>query len=247
VRELTSGIHTVFVRELGACLDTPIAPIVGAVFLVLSTTIFMNDFFLRGVVDMSAYFAALPLLLIPFIPAITMRLWAEERAQNTFELLLTLPLDALQVILGKYLAALCFYLLILAGSLPIVVMLVVLGTPDGGAIVASYLGAALLGAFFLAFGQLASALTRDQVVAFVLGTLIGFVFVVTGHETVVEVLDGIDPGAGLGTWLRESISVLPRYETFTSGLVTLADVVYFALMIALFLALNRAVVERSRR
>ena len=152
--ECLRGARIVFDRELESYFDSPIAYAYAAVFLVLSCTTFMNSFFLDGVVDMGPYFTALPFLLIPFVPAITMRAWAEERAQHTFELLMTLPLHSLQVVLGKYLAALCFYAIVLAGSLPIVLMLLFLGDPDLGRICASYLGALLLGAFFLSFGLL---------------------------------------------------------------------------------------------
>jgi len=206
----------------------------------------MNGFFLAAVADMSAYFELLPFLLIPFIPAITMRLWAEERAQHTFEFIMTLPLEPVQLVLGKYLAALAFYLLALLGTLPIVIMLFALGDPDPGRLLASYLGAALLGGFFLAFGACVSSLTRDQIVAFVLATLIGFIFVLSGHPKVVEVLDGLQPRLELGTWLYESVSVLPHYASFGRGVIGLADVVYFALLSGVFLWLNALALNRLR-
>jgi ABC-2 type transport system permease protein len=244
--EFAAGTRVVLGRELGAYFDSPIAYIYATVFLVLSCTTFMNSFFLDAVVDMSAYFQVLPFLLIPFIPAITMRAWAEERAQHTFELLMTLPLHSLQVVLGKYLAALCFYAIVLLGSLPIAVMLAWLGNPDGGQILSSYLGALLLGGFFLAFGLFASGLTRDQIVAFVLAALLGFVFVLSGHEKVVEVIDGLAPTWQMGTWLYESISVLPHYEAFGRGVISLADVLYFALMSGFFVWMNQITLQRSK-
>ena len=245
-RQFVRGTRIVFGRELEAYFDSPIAYIYAAVFLVLSCTTFMNSFFLDGIVDMSPYFEILPLLLIPFVPAITMRAWAEEHAQHTFELLMTLPLPSFQAVLGKYLAALCFYALVLAGSLPIVVMLVFLGEPDLGQIVASYLGALLLCALFLAFGLFASGLTRDQIVAFVLAVLCGFFFVLSGHEKVVEVLDGLTPAWQLGTWRYESISVLPHYRAFGRGVVALADLLYFALMSGFFIWMNQLSLHRSK-
>ncbi|MFT5089684.1 MAG: ABC-2 type transport system permease protein [Candidatus Latescibacterota bacterium] len=240
------GFRVVFSRELAAYFDSPIAYIYTAVFLVLSCTTFMNSFFLAAIVDMSAYFEVLPFLLIPFIPAITMRTWAEEHAQHTFEMLMTLPLHPLQVVLGKYAAALAFYSIVLMGSLPIVIMLVFLGQPDLGLIAANYLGAFLLGAFFLSFGLLASGMTRDQIVAFVLATLLGFVFVLSGHEKVVEVLDGLAPALQLGTWFYESVSVLPHYQVFGRGVVALADLVYFLLMSGFFVLMNYISLQRTR-
>jgi len=245
-RELVEGIRVVLGRELSAYFDSPIAYVYAAVFLVLSGTIFMNDFFLNAVLDMSAWFRVLPFLLIPFVPAITMRSWAEEHAQHTFELLMTLPLHSFQVVLGKYLAALCFYLLVLAGSLPIVAMLLCLGEPDLGLILASYLGAALLGGFFLSLGLFASGLTRNQVVAFVLASLLGFLAVMSGHEKVVEVLDGLAPSWQPGTLVWEYVSALPHYEAFGRGLVSLADVLFFSLLSGFFLWMNDLVLRHSR-
>ncbi|MDP6036953.1 MAG: ABC-2 transporter permease [Candidatus Latescibacteria bacterium] len=240
------GIGVIFYRELEAYFDAPIAYIYASVFLVLSCSTFMNAFFLNGVLEMAPYFEFLPFLLIPFIPAMTMRTWAEERAQHTFELLMTLPLQSLQIVLGKYFAALCFYLIVLSGTLPIVLMLLFLGSPDLGLIFSSYLGAFFLGAFFLSFGLFASGLTRDQIVAFVLGTLLGFVFVLSGHEKVVEILDGLAPAYQLGTFLYESLSIMPHYAAFTQGVVALPSLLYFALMSAFFIGMNDLSLKRSR-
>ena len=245
-RELVEGTRIVFARELEAYFDSPIAYIYATVFLVLSCTTFMNSFFLDAVVDMSPYFELLPFLLIPFVPAITMRSWAEERAQHTFELLMTLPLHFLQLVLGKYLAAVCFYMLVLLGTLPIVFMLIWLGDPDVGLILCNYLGALLLGAFFLAFGLFASALTRDQIVAFVLAGLLGFFFVLSGHDKVVEVVDGLWPASQLGTWLYESISVMPHYQAFGRGLIGLDHVLYFVLMSGFFIWMNQLTLQRAK-
>lgn len=246
MREYLNGIRTIFERELSAYFDAPIAYVVAGVFLVLAGLIFMNRFFLDAVIDMTPFFATLPYLLIPFIPAITMRGWAEERAQHTFELLMTLPLSSMQVVLGKFIAALAFYAVILLGTLPIVVMLLILGPPDPGPIVSGYVGAFCLGGLFLAFGLFASSLTRDQIVAFVIATLLGFLFVLSGHPTVVEVLDGLSPTLGLGSALESSISVLPRYEAYVRGFFGLADTLYFALMTLFFVWLNDVVLRRSR-
>ena len=243
---LASSAGTVFRRELGAYFDSTIAYVYASVFLGLSATIFMNSFFLNAVVDMRPYFDTLPFLLIPLIPAITMRSWAEERSQNTFELLMTLPLTPVQIVLGKYLASFCFYALVLCGSFPIVVMLSWLGEPDAGVILASYLGALFLGAFFLAFGQFVSSLTHDQIVAFVLGALLGFVFVFSGHDKVVEVVDGLAPNAQLGTWLYESISVMPHYEAFCRGVIGGGNVLYFALLSSFFVWMTALSLLRSK-
>jgi ABC-type transport system involved in multi-copper enzyme maturation permease subunit len=231
-------VRVVFRRETSAYFDSAIAYVYAAVFLLLAHGIFMNGFFLDSVLEMGEYFRALPFLLALFIPAITMRSWAEERSHGTFELIMTLPLRSFAVVLGKYLAALLFYVAVLAGSLVIVVMLVSLGQPDLGLIISSYLGALCLGAFFLALGIFISGLTREQIVAFVLATFACALFVLSGQEKVVEVLDGLTPAWQAGTWLYESVSVLPHYESFCRGIVSLADAAYFAVTSAFFLVLN---------
>lgn len=235
LREFAAGAGLVAGRELRAFFDSAIAYIYAAVFLVLSGTTFMNAFFLEGVVDMSPWFEVLPFLLIPFVPAITMRSWSEEHAQGTVELLLTLPLEPLQVVAGKYAAALLYFVVVVAGSLPIVVMLAWLGDPDLGLILSGYFGALLLGALFLASGQFLSSLTHNQIVAFVLAAMVAFLLVFSGHPQVVEILDGLAPAWQPGTWLAESVSCLPHYRAFAGGLVGLDHLLYFALLGAFFL------------
>lgn len=246
VRGLFRGVRVVSRREVGAYFDSSIAYVYAAVFLLLAHSVFMNSFFLESVLDMSEYFRALPFLLALFIPAITMRSWAEERAQGTFEIVMTLPLRSSEVVLGKYVAALIFYFTVLLGSLPIVIMLWCLGKPDLGLIVSSYLGAACLGALFLALGLFVSGLTREQIVAFVLGTFACALLVLSGQEKVVEVLDGLAPTWQAGTWLYESVSVLPRYESFCRGVISLADVTYFAVTSAFFLVMNEVTLRLAR-
>ena len=241
---MTAGILLVVRRELGAYFDSPIAYITAAVFLVLAGTSFMNSFFLQGVIDMTPFFDTLPFLLIPFVPALTMRAWSEEHAQGTVELLLTLPLKPLQVVLGKYSAALFYYGLILAGSLPIVAMLSWLGAPDLGLIFSGYVGAFLLGALFLAFGQFLSSLTHNQIVAFALAALLASMLVFSGHPSVVEVIDGLAPTWQPGTVLADAVSCLPHYEAFVGGLIGLDHLLYFLLLSAFFLWLTQVGLRR---
>ena len=205
-----SGVLCMAARELGSYFDGKIAYVYTIAFVVLANSIFMNEFFLTGTVDMTGFFDLMPLLLPIFLPAVTMRLWAEERKTRTLELLLTMPIRPVQAVLGKYLAALSLYGLFLAGSLPIVIMLYALGDPDGGLIVSGYLGLIGFGGVFLALGMAMSALSSDQIVAFVATTVVGFLFVLIGDDRVVAVLDGLDPALGLGTWLSTSRSACGR-------------------------------------
>lgn len=240
------GVRLIAGRELAAYFDSAIAYVFTVAFVVLANSIFMNEFFLAGNVDMSAFFDQLPLLLAFFLPAITMRLWAEERKQRTIEFLLTLPISPLQAILGKYMAALGLFGMFLLGSLPIPIMLAALGSPDVGLICSGYLGLFAFGAMFLAFGMFLSALSGDQIVAFVLSTILGFFFVLSGNDQVAAVLDGLFPAAGAGTFLYENVSALPHYDAFVRGLVELSSLVYFGLSSALFLWANSLVLERNR-
>jgi len=239
-------VSTVARRELKAYFDSPIAYVTASAFLILAGSVFMNSFFLNGIVDMGEFFRNLPILIVLFIPAITMRSWSEEYTRGTFEILMALPLRPYSIVLGKYLAALAFYSIIVAGSFPIVVMLYVLGTPNLGIVISSYFGSVLLGAFFLSLGCFLSGLTREQIVAYVLTAFVGAIFVLTGVSQVVEVLDGLVPSLQFGTWLYESVSVMPHYENLCRGLIGLGDMLYFGLMIGFFLVMNEMTLKLSR-
>ena len=245
-REWLAGVRLVAGRELSAYFDSAIAYVYTIGFVVLTNSIFMNEFFLTGTVDMTGFFDRMPLLLAVFVPAVTMRLWAEERRQRTIELLLTLPLTTAQAVLWKYLAAMALYGGFLAGSLPIVAMLLFLGHPDLGRIVGGYLGAASIGSLLISLGMLLSAVSGDQIVAFVLGAVASSALVLSGNEKVVAVLDGLAPGLGAGTLLYESVSVAPHYDAFVRGVVDLGAVVYFAGGSALFLWLGARLLRRNR-
>jgi len=240
-------VRVIFARELEAYFDSAIAYIFAVVFLVLTCGIFMNEFFLTSVAEMDAYFGLLPLMMILFLPAVSMRLWAEDRKDNTYELLMTLPVRRIHVILGKYAASFLFFLVTLAGTLPIAVMLVILGEPDLGKIAASYLGAFFLGGLYIAVGMFLSGLTRDQIVAYLLGVLATSLFHVTGHEKVAGVLAGLWPWLSAGSCLRAVGSALPRYASCARGVVDLRDGVYFLVLTGFFVWLNDVSLERDRR
>lgn len=244
--EFCGGTLRIAGRELGAAFDSWVAPVYAVAFALLASSIFMNEFFLSGVVDMTPFFENLPLLFAVFLPAISMRLWAEERKNRTAELLLTLPVQPVQAILGKHLAALGILALFLATSLPIPLMLLVLGEPDLGRIISGYLGSLLLGSAFLAVGGLASALTKDQIVAFVLTAVLLFALVLSGDARVVAILDGLRPSLAIGTWLQDSFSVTPRFTALARGLLALSSVVHFLLLTVFGLWGTALVLRRNR-
>jgi len=241
-----TGVRVIARREAAQYFDSKIAYVYTIAFVVLANSIFMNEFFLTGVVDMTAFFTTMTMLLPLFLPAVTMRLWAEERKSRTIELLLTLPIRPIVAVAGKYAAALLLFGMFLLGTVPIVIMLMVLGEPDLGRIAAGYLGLFLTGAMFLAAGTLVSSLSADQIVTFVSTVLVCFVFVLTGQESVVAVLDGLFPSVEFGTTLYESFSIRPHYDAFVRGVVGLPSLIYFLGLSALFLGLNAMVLERNR-
>jgi ABC-2 type transport system permease protein len=244
--EFSRGVRAIAARELGAYFDSSIAYVYTIAFAVLANSVFMNEFFLAGTADMRGWFERMPLFFAVFLPAVSMRLWAEERRQRTIEPLLTLPIVPLQAVLGKYAAALALLGVFLASSLPIVVMLVALGRPDLGQIASSYLGLIGLGALLLAAGALLSALSGDQIVAFVTASLAAFALVLSGEPRVVAVLDGLAPALAAGTLLRDTLSAMPHFESFLAGSVSLAAVLYFLLFSVLFLWTNALLLARAR-
>jgi ABC-2 type transport system permease protein len=241
-----SGVRVVAGRELGAFFDSAIAYVYLISALVLLGSLFMNEFFLTGRLDMTPFFDSLAPLSIFLLPAITMRLWAEDKKTRTFELWMTLPLRPGQVVLGKFGAALGLYCMFLLGTLPIVAMLLSLGDPDLGLIASGYLGALLLGCLFLSFGTFLSGLTGDQIVAFVSSVLCGFLFISTGHPKVIAVIDGMSPEWSVGTWLGDHVAALPHYENFLRGLVELPSMIWFLGLSSLFLWLNTLFVAKDR-
>lgn len=229
-------VLTVFRREIESYFNAAIAYIFIIVFIFLNSGLFMNQFFLAGLADMRPLFGLLPFVLCVFLPAVTMRLWAEERRGNTLELLLTFPMGTHELVLGKFLAGLVFYAAALASTLTIPIMLKFLGAPDFGAIAGGYLGSFLLGAFFLSAGIFISGLCRDQIVAFILTMIVCFGLFLAGTEFMAGPLDGWVPG--LGTFLRRYIGAAGHFESFAKGVADGRDILYFVGGSVLFLVLN---------
>lgn len=231
-----SHILTVFRREFAAYFNSSIAYIFIIVFILLNGGLYMTQFFVIGLADMRPFFMLLPYVLCVFLPAVTMRLWADERRGNTLELLLTFPMATHELVIGKFLASFVFYAAALLGTLTIPVMLKFLGMPDLGAIAGGYIGSLLLGGFFLAVGIFVSGLCRDQIVAFILAMIIAFGLYLTGTEFLASSIDSWLPG--LGTFLRRYIGAAGHFESFARGVVDNRDVMYFAAGTLIFLVLN---------
>jgi ABC-type transport system involved in multi-copper enzyme maturation permease subunit len=235
------NVGTIFRREFAAYFDSSIAYIFMIVFLLLTAGLYMTTFFLAGVADMRGFFGNLPLFNLFFLPAVTMRLWAEEKRIGTMELLMTLPMQAREIVLGKYLAALAFYAIALAGTLTIPLMLSLVGNPDMGAIFAGYVGSLLLGAFYLAVGIFVSGLFKDQIAAFVVGLMFCLFFFFAGTQVVVATTDGWI--SGLGSFLQSYVGISAHFDDIQRGVLDLQNVFYFLSMSALFLTLNTLSLE----
>ncbi len=227
---------TLFRRELSAYFQSAIATIFLIVFVVFANGLFMLQFFQMGKVDLRPFFYTLPFTLNLFIPALAMRLWAEDRKSGTFELLLTFPVRPQALVLGKYLAALVFYLMALSSTFTLPLMLSWLAPVDPGPVIGGYIGAALLGAFYLAVGAFLSALCKDQIVAFVLTAVSTFFLFYLGTDLFAAPIDGWAPP--LGTFLKEHLGAASHLGGFTKGVLDLHDTAYFLTAIALLLFLN---------
>src|SRR5277367_5848943 len=188
-------IGVIFRRELAAYFTTPVAYVFIVIFLVLAgaLTFYVGNFFERGQADLQAFFDFHPWLYLFLIPALSMRLWAEERKSGSLEMLLTLPVTVPQAVLGKFLAAWVFIGIALALTVPLWITVNYLGHPDNGVILASYIGSFLMAGAFLAIGAACSALTKSQVIAFVITAALCFLFTVSGSDLVLGFLTGWAP------------------------------------------------------
>jgi len=238
-----SNVLCILRRELAGYFATPVAYVFLVIFLVLAgvLTFQLGGLLASGQADLQSFFAFHPWLYMFLVPAISMRLWAEERKQGTIEVLLTLPLSTGEAVVGKFLAAWLFTGIALLLTFPIWITVNWLGEPDNGVIVASYLGSLLMAGGYLAVGACFSALTRNQVIAFVLTVMVCFVFVLAGMPPVLDRLTGWAPD-GLVQAVA-SVSFLTHFDAITKGVIDLRDLVFFVSMIAFWLFANAIVID----
>ena len=238
-------VSTIFKRELGSYFASPMGYLYIIAFVSLSVGLFITPFFVYPRASMRNFFYILPPILCVFVPAITMRLWAQERSENTYEMLLTLPLKSSSLVLGKYLASLFFYVLSLCGTLTIPFMLFILGNPDTGSLLGGYLGAFLLGALFLALGTFISGFCEDQMASFVIALVVCLGIYLLGQNFMVSFLDGWIKGFGI--LCKRLFSFSAHYENLIKGVLGTGDVVYFLIWISIFLFLNTLFLEGRER
>ena len=233
-------------RELASYFSTPLAYVFIVIFLTLigSFTFYLGNFFARGQADLNAFFTFHPWVYILLIPAVTMRLWAEERKTGTIELLMTLPLTTTQAVIGKFFAAWIFIFIALVLTFPIWLTVNYLGNPDNGIIISSYCGSFLMAGGYLAIGSCISALTRNQVIAFVVGTAICFLFTVSGMPIVLNFFSSWTPQALLDT--IASFSFITNFTDMTRGVIDIRNIIYFISLIMGSLSLNIIIINQKK-
>ncbi len=241
-----TALGAVFRREFAGYFETPLAYVFIIIFLFATGafTFYLGNFYEAERADLRAFFSFHPWLYLFFMPALAMRLWAEERKSGTIELLLTLPVPVWASVAGKFLAAWSVAGVALALTFPIWLTVNYLGDPDNGVILASYIGSWLMAGSYIAIGACMSALTRSQVIAFVVSVLVAFLFTVSGIPLVLDLFSAWAPHVIVSA--IASFSVLSHFEAIMNGVIDLRDVVFFLSLIALWLFANAVVVDLNR-
>lgn len=246
MRETLANAYIIAKREFAAYFATPLAAVFLTIFVAATGAFafYIGGFFDRGQASLDSFFAYHPWLYLLLVPAVAMRLWAEERKSGTIELLMTLPVSPTEAILGKFAAAWAFIALALALTFPMWITVNILGDPDNGVILTSYLGSFLMAGAFLAIGAFISALTKNQVIAFILAATVCFLFVTSGMELVQNTLR---------TWAPRivadavaSLSFLTHYEEITRGVIRLDSIIFFVSLIAFALFANAIAVSQKK-
>ena len=239
-------VKPIFLREFKAYFATPLAYVFVVIFLVLMGvfTFYLGGFFERGQADLQTFFVWHPWLYLFLVPALGMRLWAEEHKTGTIELLLTQPVSITEVMVGKFLAAWGIIALSLALTFPIWITVNLLGSPDNGVIVAAYIGSLLMAASFLAVSTALSAVTSNQVIAFILSIVCCFVFLLSGYPIVLDFFS---------TWLPDFVvtaiaymSFLTHFDASLKGILDLRSVVFFLTFTIVWLFVGTQVVAGKR-
>lgn len=235
-----TNITAIFKKEFRSYFNSPIAYIFITFFLGLSSWLFFRGFFLQNQAEMRGFFGLMPWIFLFFIPAVTMKLWAEEKKIGTIEILMTLPIRDYEVVLGKFFAsfALLVVTVLLSFVIPFSVMYV--GDPDGGIIITGYIGLLLMGAAYLAIGLCASTLTENQIIAFILGIFTCFALLIIGEDIVLF---------NAPDWLFPIFSYLglgSHYSSILRGVLDSRDIIYYLSVIGFFLYLSTLAIESRK-
>ena len=243
---MSSNIAILFRRELASYFATPVAYVFTLIFLVLAGlfTFYFGNFYNRGQADLMPFFMYHPFLYLFLVPAVSMRMWAEERKSGSIELLMTLPVTMLEAVIGKFLAAWAFIGIALAMTFPIWITVNYLGDPDNGTIIAAYVGSFLMAGAFLAVGACVSAMTRNQVVAFILTIVACFLLLFAGFPLVLDAFGTVLPQVLVDA--IASISIWTHFDSIAKGVFDLRDLLYFLLMIGFWLYANAVVIDLKK-
>lgn len=238
-----NNINALFKRELKSYFSTPVAYVFIVIFLMLmgSFTFYLGGFYELRQADLRSFFNFHPWLYLFLVPAISMRLWAEERRSGSIELLMTLPITPWQAVAGKFFAAWAFTGIALALTFPIWLTVNYLGDPDNGAILAGYIGSMLMAGGFLSIGACVSATTQNQVIAFVISIVVCFGFLLSGFPMVLELFRAWAPQIIVDT--IASLSFLTHFSNISRGVIDFRDLIYFCLLISGFLYANTIVLR----
>ena len=241
-----SNIGIIMKRELMSYFLTPVAYVFIVIFLILASafTFYLGNLYERGQADLQPFFNFHPWLYLFLVPAVSMRVWAEERKSGSIELLLTLPVTMLQAVLGKFLAAWCFIALALGLTFPLWITVNFLGNPDNGVILASYIGSLLMAGSFLAIGTCISAANRNQVIAFIVTVVVCFGFLLSGFPLILDAFSGWAPQAVVDA--VASLSFLTHFNAISKGVIDLRDLIYFTAMIGFWLFANAIVIDAKK-
>ncbi len=241
-----TNIKTIMKRELGGYFTSPIAYVFLVIFLLLTGffTFTVGNFFERGEASLVSFFTWHPWLYLFLVPAVGMRLWSEERRLGTMELLLTMPITTWQAIVGKFLASWLFLALALVLTFPVAITVNYLGDPDNGVIVAGYVGSLLLAGTYLAISCMTSALTRNQVISFIVSVMICLFLILAGYTPVTDLL--VRWANPVVVDIIAAFSVMTHFEGFQRGVLDIRDTVFFASVIG-FALFTTGVIIRNQR
>jgi ABC-2 type transport system permease protein len=240
------NIRTIAKRELGAYFSSPVAYVFLVIFLLMTGffTFTAGNFFERGEASLASFFGWHPWVYLVLVPAVGMRLWAEERRSGTLELLLTMPVAPWEAILAKFLASWAFLAVALALTFPAIVTVNILGEPDNGMIFAGYLGSLFLAGAYLAITCMTSAMTRNQVVAFILSVVLCLFLILAGFNPVTDMMVRWASPALVDT--VAAFSVVTHFDNFQRGVIDLRDLAYFASVIGFALFATGVVIRGHR-
>lgn len=239
-------VWTIAKRELGGYFTSPVAYVFLVIFLLLAGffTFTAGAFFERGEAGLGAFFAWHPWLYLILVPAVGMRLWSEERRAGTIELLLTMPVTTAQAIVGKFLASWLFLALALALTFPVIITANVLGDPDNGVIFTGYLGSLMLAGAYLAVSCMTSAMTRNQVVAFILSVVVCLFLILAGFNPVTDLMVRWASPAFIDT--VAAFSVMTHFDGFQKGVIDSRDLLFFLSVIGFALFATGVIIRGHR-